>query len=224
MTNHWIDYKNSDVFLAFGCNPAENHPISMKWIERARAERDAKLIVVDPRFTRTAAVADLYAPLRPGTNIAFLGGLINYVLSNKLYHEEYVLNYTNATYLINPEFSFADGLFSGAQEAEDRAATYDKSSWSYQLDADGNIKKDPTATDPHCVLQLMKKHYERYDLETVSRITGCPVDKLQAVAELYASTGQAGKAGNISACHGVTQFTHGSQTYGPLPRLAAAAW
>ena len=211
MTNHWIDYKNSDVFLAFGCNPAENHPISMKWIERARAERDAKLIVVDPRFTRTAAVADLYAPLRPGTNIAFLGGLINYVLSNKLYHEEYVLNYTNATYLINPEFSFADGLFSGAQEAEDRAATYDKSSWSYQLDADGNIKKDPTATDPHCVLQLMKKHYERYDLETVSRITGCPVDKLQAVAELYASTGQAGKAGNILYAMGVTQFTHGSQ-------------
>ncbi len=211
MTNHWIDYKNSDVIMAFGCNPAENHPISMKWIERARAERGAKLIVVDPRFTRTAAVADLYAPIRPGTNIAFLGYIINYILSNELYHKEYVLNYTNATYLVNPDYSFKDGLFSGALEAEDRVVIYDKSSWSYQLNEDGSIKKDPAAKDPQSVLQLMKKHYERYDLQTVSKITGCPSEKLKAVAELYASTGQAGKAGNILYAMGITQFTHGSQ-------------
>ena len=211
MTNHWIDYKNSDVIMAFGCNPAENHLISMKWIERARAERGAKLIVVDPRFTRTAAVADLYAPIRPGTNIAFLGYIINYILSNELYHKEYVLNYTNATYLVNPDYSFKDGLFSGALEAEDRVVIYDKSSWSYQLNEDGSIKKDPAAKDPQSVLQLMKKHYERYDLQTVSKITGCPSEKLKAVAELYASTGQAGKAGNILYAMGITQFTHGSQ-------------
>lgn len=211
MTNHWIDYKNSDVIMAFGCNPAENHPISMKWIERAREQKGAKLIVVDPRFTRSAAVADVYAPLRPGTNIAFLGGMINYILSNELYHKEYIINYTNATYLIDPDYSFEDGLFSGAQEAEDRAVNYDKGSWSYQVDDEGNIKKDTTAQDPHSVLQLMKKHYQRYDLQTVSRITGCPVETLKTVAELFATTGQAGKAGNILYAMGVTQFTHGSQ-------------
>jgi len=97
MTNHWIDYQHSDVIMNIGGNTAENHPISMKWIEKARQTKGAKLMVVDPRFTRTAAVADLYVPIRPGTNIAFLGWLIHYVLENKRYHEEYVRHYTNAS-------------------------------------------------------------------------------------------------------------------------------
>ncbi|MFO8059095.1 MAG: molybdopterin-dependent oxidoreductase [Bacillota bacterium] len=112
MTNHWIDYRNSDVLMALGVNTAENHPISMKWVNAAR-EKGGKLIAVDPRFTRTAAVADMHARLRPGTDIAFLGGLMNYAIENRLYNEEYLVNFTNASYLVDPEFSFEDGMFSG---------------------------------------------------------------------------------------------------------------
>jgi len=103
MTNHWIDFKNADVILVMGANPASNHPISMKWVMRAR-EKGAKLIVVDPRFTQTAAKADLYAPMRSGTDIAFLGGMIKYILDNKLYFKDYVVNYTNAPFLVNADF------------------------------------------------------------------------------------------------------------------------
>jgi formate dehydrogenase major subunit len=115
MTNHWIDLKNADVILAMGSNPAANHPISMKWMMRAK-EKGAKLICVDPRFTQTAAKADLYAPLRSGTDIAFLGGMINYILEKDLYFKEYVVSYTNASFLVNPDYkgpADLDGLFSG---------------------------------------------------------------------------------------------------------------
>lgn len=196
--------------MNFGGNTAENHPISMKWIKRAM-DKGAKLIVVDPRFTRTAALADLYAPIRPGTNIAFLSGLINYTLENNLYHDEYVRNYTNASSLIDPNFSFEDGLFSGANDWENGQYKYDKNTWDYQTDADGNILKDETLQDPNCVFQLMKKHFSRYDVKTVSEITGCPEDTFRAVADLFCSTGQPGKAGNILYAMGITQFTHGSQ-------------
>lgn len=205
MTNHWIDYRNSDVIMCIGLNMAENHPISMKWVNRAR-ERGAKFIVVDPRFTRTAAVADTYAPIRPGTDIAFIGGIINYVLENKLYHEEYVRNYTNASYLIHPDYKFNDGLFSGWDGKK-----YDKNTWAYQKDAEGNILKDPALKDPRCVFQLLKKHYSRYMPDVVSQITGCPVDKLLEVARTFGSTGYPGKAGNICYAMGITQHTYGSQ-------------
>ena len=102
MTNHWIDLKNADVILAMGGNPAANHPISMKWIMRAR-EKGAKLICVDPRISQTAAKADLYAPLRSGTDIAFLGGMINYILEKDLIFKEYVVNYTNASFLVSAD-------------------------------------------------------------------------------------------------------------------------
>ena len=210
MTNHWTDYQNSDVFINIGLNTAENHPVSMKWIDKAREEKDAELICVDPRYTRTAAVSDHYAPLRPGTNIAFLSGLINYVLENEAYNEEYIKSFTNASYLIDPEFDFEDGLFAGAEYVNGQVQ-YDKESWSYQRDEEGNIIKDESLEDPDCVFQLMKEHYSRYDLETVSDITGCPVDNLKEVAEIYASTGAEDRAGNIMYAMGVTQFTHGSQ-------------
>jgi len=103
MTNDWIDLKNSDVIFVFGANPASNHPASFSWITVARAH-GAKLVVVDPAYTRSAAVADVYAPIRPGTNIAFLGGLINYALQNQLYPSEYLKAYTNALTLINPAY------------------------------------------------------------------------------------------------------------------------
>ena len=93
MTNHWIDLENSDCILIMGSNAAENHPISLKWVTEAK-NRGGKLISVDPRFTRTSAKADIYAPLRSGTDIAFLGGMIKYIIDNKLYNEEYVVDYT----------------------------------------------------------------------------------------------------------------------------------
>ena len=91
MTNHWVDIKNADVVLIMGGNAAEAHPCGFKWVTEAKAHNKAKLIVVDPRFTRSASVADYYAPIRPGTDIIFLGGLINYLLTNDKIQREYVV-------------------------------------------------------------------------------------------------------------------------------------
>src|SRR5437867_2607640 len=113
MTNGWVDIKNADVILAMGGNPAENHPVGFKWFIEAKKVRGAKLVVVDPRFTRTAAVADFYAPLRPGTDIAFLLGLIRYALNTNRYQEEYVKIHTNGPFIIKNEYAFNDALFSG---------------------------------------------------------------------------------------------------------------
>ncbi|MBY6278483.1 molybdopterin-dependent oxidoreductase, partial [Symbiobacterium thermophilum] len=192
-------------------NPAENHPISMRWIDRARETRGAKLIVVDPKFNRTAAKADLYVPIRPGTDIAFLGGLMNYALTHGRYFHEYVAKYTNASYLIHPDFTFEEGLFSGAQVGEDGQVKYDTATWQYQRDEDGNIKKDPTLQHPQCVFQLMKKHYARYTPEMVAETCGMSVEEFLEVAELFTSTGRQDRAGNIMYAMGITQSSHGSQ-------------
>jgi formate dehydrogenase major subunit len=211
MTNHWIDLKNADVILAMGGNPASNHPISMKWINRARA-KGAKLICVDPRFSQTAAKADLYAPLRSGTDIAFLGGMIKYILDNDLYFKEYVVNYTNASFLVNPEFkgpSELDGLFSGFNE---KTKKYDKATWTFQMDeATGTALKDPSLQDPNCVFQLLKKHYARYTPEMVVDITGTPMEKLMEVYKLYSSTGKPDRVGTNCYAMGWTQHTVGTQ-------------
>jgi formate dehydrogenase major subunit len=210
MTNHWIDLKNADVILVMGGNPASNHPISMKWIMRAR-ERGAKLICVDPRFSQTAAKADLYAPLRSGTDIAFLGGMINYILEKNLYFRDYVVNYTNAAFLVSPDFKGPgelEGLFSGYNKEK---RNYDKKSWAFQLDANGIALKDPTLQDPNCVFQLLKKHYARYTLDKVVTITGTPKDKLLAVYELYGSTGKPDRVGTECYAMGWTQHTVGTQ-------------
>ena len=137
MTNHWIDIKNSDVILIMGSNAAENHPISFRWVTAARVA-GARLINVDPRFTRTSSKADIYAPIRSGTDIAFLGGMLNYILQNRLIHETYVTEYTNAAYLVSEDFDFdtAAGVFSGYDET---ARKYDTSSWNFQADEDGVI-------------------------------------------------------------------------------------
>jgi formate dehydrogenase major subunit len=210
MTNHWIDLKNADVILAMGGNPASNHPISMKWIMRAR-QKGAKLICVDPRFSQTAAKADLYAPLRSGTDIAFLGGMISYILEKNLYFKEYVVNYTNAAYLVNPDFkgpADLDGLFSGYNE---KKRSYDKATWSFQMDANGIALKDPSLENPNCVFQHLKKQYARYTLDKVSSITGTPKDKLLAVYELFGSTGKPDRVGTECYAMGWTQHTVGTQ-------------
>jgi formate dehydrogenase major subunit len=214
MTNHWIDYQHSDVMMNIGLNTAENHPVSMKWIEKAK-ERGGKLICVDPRFTRTAAVSDLYVPIRPGTNIAFLNGLIQYAIEKDLVHREYVVHYTNAAHLVSPEFAFNDGMFSGARMMDDgiggEKVVYDRSSWSYQTDENGGVLRDETLEDPRCVYQLMKTHYGRYDLATVSDIIGCPIETLEECAALFCGTGVPEKVGNIMYAMGITQFTHGAE-------------
>jgi formate dehydrogenase alpha subunit (EC 1.2.1.2) len=137
MTNHWIDLRNTDVFMVCGSNPAENHPVSWKWMEEAREKRGAKIIVVDPRFTRSASRADAFSFIRPGTDIVFYGALINYAIDNNYINWEYVQNYTNAPVMVNPDFKGPgelDGLFSG-YNAETRK--YDIKTWSYQAGPDG---------------------------------------------------------------------------------------
>ncbi len=211
MTNHWVDLKNADYFLVIGSNCAENHPASMLWIHKAQDDHDAKLIVVDPRFTRTASQADIYAPIRSGTDIAFFGGLMKYVMDNDLHHREYVAHYTNAATLIKSEFETAtdlDGLFSGFDAGTPK---YDRSTWAYQTDAEGNPLRDETLQNPDCVFQIMRRQYDRYDLDTVSSVTGCPRDRLELVYRTYGESGAPEKTGSILYAMGQTQHTVGSQ-------------
>ena len=208
MTNHVIDLKNTDVALIMGSNAAENHPITMKWLMKARENRNAKIIHVDPRYTRTSSIADLYMPLRSGTDIAFLGGMIKYIIDNQLYHNDYVVNYTNAAYLIKDDFTFEDGLFSGWNETDKK---YDVTSWDYKYGEDGLPMTDPTLQDPRCVFQLMKKHYERYDIDMVCKITGTPKNKYMEVLKIFCGTGAPNKTGTILYAMGITQHTVGAQ-------------
>ena len=208
MTNHWVDFQNSDCILIMGSNPAANHPVSFKWITKA-VEKGAKLICVDPRFTQSAAKSHIYAPLRSGTDIAFLGGMIKYILDNNLIQEEYVKNYTNAAFLVNPALKLPgdnSGVFSGL-----KGEAYDKATWSYQTDAEGKIKKDSSLQDANSVYQLLKKQYSRYTPGLVSRITGTPEDKLLEVYKEYTKTSKPDKAGNILYAMGWTQHTVGTQ-------------
>jgi len=207
MTNHWIDIRNSDCILIMGSNAAENHPISMKWVGKAM-DKGTTLISVDPRFTRTSSKADIYAPLRSGTDIAFLGGMMNYILSNDKYHKEYAANYTNASFIVGSKFDFKDGLFSGY---DPKTKKYDKSFWAFEKDENGVPKRDLTFKDPRCVFQLMKKHYSRYTPKTVSAITGTSEAELKKVYETYAKTGAVDKTGTIMYAMGWTQHTVGVQ-------------
>jgi len=197
--------------MIIGSNAAENHPISFKWVTKAM-EKGAKLISVDPRFTRTSSKADIYAPMRSGTDIAFIGGMINYILNDMErnpgnYNTEYVTQYTNAALIINPKFKFNDGLFGEVKDGKYTAES--KNTWKY---ADTKTPAtDPTLKDPMCVFQLLKKHFSRYDADTVCNITGTPKDVYLEVCKTYAATGQKGKAGTIMYAMGTTQHTYGTQ-------------
>jgi formate dehydrogenase major subunit len=208
MTNNWVDIKNADVVVVMGGNPAEAHPCGFKWVVEAKAHNKAKLVVIDPRFTRTAAVADVFAQIRPGTDIAFLGGVLNHLLSKDAIQKEYVASYTNASFLVKGEFGFEDGMFSGWEEA---AKKYDRTSWTYELGEDGFAKVDPTLQDPRCVYQLMKKHFARYTPEMVEAITGIPPAKFAQIAEIIASTAAPNRVMTSLYALGWTQHTTGSQ-------------
>jgi len=207
MTNHWIDVKNADAILIMGSNAAENHPIAFKWVEVAR-ERGAVLISVDPRFTRTSALADIYAPMRSGADIAFLGGMINHVLANNLFQREYVVEYTNAAFLLDPAFGFKDGYFSGWDPAK---KTYDRATWKFQLEADGTPKQDKSLKDPNTVFQRLKRHFGRYTPEMVERVCGTPRADFLKVADAFARTGAPDRAGTIMYAMGWTQHSKATQ-------------
>lgn len=208
MTNHWVDIKNADLIFVMGGNPAEAHPCGFKWVIEAMKTRKARLIVVDPRFNRTAAVADSYVPLRAGSDIAFLAGVINYLISNDRIHHDYVKAYTNAGFLVDEGFSFDDGLFSGYNEAK---RSYDKATWKYQLDANGFARVDDSWQDPRCVWQLMKAHYARYTPEVVVKVCGTPKEAFLKVCASIAETAAPDKTMTNLYALGWTEHSVGSQ-------------
>src|SRR6266540_12724 len=208
MTNHWVDIKNANVVMVMGGNPAEAHPCGFKWVTEAKAHNKAKLIVVDPRFTRTAAVADIFAQIRPGTDIAMLGGVIRYLLEKEAIQKEYVVAYTNASFIVKDGFHFEDGLFSGYDEA---GRKYDRSTWTYEMGPDGFAKVDPTLQDPRCVYQLMKKHYERYTPKMVADVTGIPEDVFRKICETIATTAPPNRTMTHLYALGWTQHSVGAQ-------------
>jgi formate dehydrogenase major subunit len=225
MTNGWIDIKNTDMMLIMGGNPAENHPCGFKWAIEAKLKRNAKMIVVDPRYTRTAATSDLHLQIRAGADIAFLGGIVHYAIENQRIAREYLVNYTNAAFIVKEGFKLPeDGLYSGFNET---TKVYDRSSWNYESkgvaakSVEGapatlpeDVAFDITLENPRCVYQLLKQQYSRYTPEMVERITGIPKDQFLKAAELFTSVrkdGDTKKVATVIYAVGWTQHTFGTQ-------------
>ncbi len=222
-----------------GSNMAEQHPVGFQWVVEAK-ERGAKVIHVDPRFTRTSAMADLHVPIRPGTDIAFLGGIVNYIFEHEAWFTEYVRHYTNGPVIIKPEFRDTDdasGFFSG-WNAEHSA--YGIATWGYkktsgettagkmeqQADVSGEQAHgahgmkleggnppdiDHTVQDEHCVLQLVRRHFARYTPELVSEVCGCSAGDFVAVAEALCRNSGRERTSAIAYAVGWTQHTVGVQ-------------
>ena len=232
------DLQNSDLIVLEGSNMAEAHPVAFQWVVEAKA-RGAKVIHVDPHYSRTSALADVFVPIRAGSDIAFLGGIINYVISTESDFREYVLSYTNAPTIISEDFSDAgaDGLFSGF---DPDLPGYDPTSWQYenafmaaasgQRDQEGNLpaqgsqgdrsgnlqdrgtpQLDLTLRHPRCVWQILKRHYAAYTPEMVERVCGCDQATFATVCRLLVEN--SGRERTTAFVHGVgwTQHTIGSQ-------------
>ena len=208
MTNHWVDIKNANLIIVMGGNAAEAHPVGFRWAMEAKIHNNAKLIVIDPRFTRTASVADFYTPIRSGTDIAFLSGVLLYLMTNNKFNREYVEAYTNASLLVREDFAFEDGLFSG-YDAENRK--YDKTTRNYQFDENGFAKRDVTLQDPRCVWNMLKQHVSRYTPDVVTNICGTPKDDFLKVCEYIAETCVADKTASFLYATGWTQHSVGAQ-------------
>lgn len=201
MTNPWYDLKNTKLAWVEGSNIAECHPMGLKNLMKAK-KNGLKIMHVDVRFTRKSKIADYFIQIRPGTDIAFLGAIINYVIQNKKYDEQYLRLHTNAHFLINPAFGFDDGIFSGYNEEKRK---YDMTSWQYQLDANGKPMRAADLFAPNTVMSILKKHYERYTFEVVSSITGASVADIKMAAEIYSSI----KPAVFMYALGMTQHTVG---------------
>ncbi len=209
MTTNLIDVVNADVIMPTS-NWAECHPVSYQWVMKAK-ERGAKIIHVDPRFTRTSATADIWVPIRSGTNIVFFGGLIHYAIENRKYFHDYVVAYTNAPLLLDPSFKTPadlDGLFSGYDAPKRR---YDQSTWKFQLDEEGYPKKDPSLRDPNTVWQHLRRHYARYTPEMVEKVCGIPKELFLQVADIYCSASGPDKTATASYALQLNQSTNGVQ-------------
>jgi len=209
MTNNWVDIKNANVVLIMGGNAAEAHPVGFKWVIEAKIKNNATVIVVDPRFNRSAAVADLYAPIRAGSDSAFLLGAIRYLIEHDRIQHEYVRHYTNASMIVREDYDFDEGLFSGF---DPQKRQYDKVSWNYELDANGYARRDDTWNHPRCVWNLLKQHVERYTPELVNRLCGTSLHDFQRICELLASTSAANRTATILYALGWTHHTTGAQT------------
>lgn len=228
------DLANSDVVLVMGSNMAENHPIAFRFVLQAK-DRGATIIHADPRFTRTSALADIHAPLRAGSDIAFLGGIIRYILENDLWFREYALAYTNLSTIIDERFRDAselDGVFSGWDE-QGRKYTYD--SWQYKgmvvpsslaehyvnttesfsdktkRMSEGPPQRDETLQHPFCVYQILKRHYAAYTPEMVEQVSGCPREVFIKVAEALAKNSGRERTGAICYAVGWTHHSTGVQ-------------
>jgi formate dehydrogenase major subunit len=216
MTNSWTDIRNTDLVVIMGGNAAEAHPCGFKWVTEAKANRGAKLIVVDPRYTRSASVADFYAPIRQGTDIAFLLGVINYCILNDKIQWDYTKAFTNAAYIVKDGFSYQDGLFTGYDEAK---RDYNRSSWEYELGPDGFVTVDDTLQNPRCVWNLLKQHVSIYTPEMVSRICGTPKDKFLKVAQMISECSSPTKTMTSMYALGWTQHSKGSQNIRAMAML-----
>jgi formate dehydrogenase major subunit len=205
MTNHWRDIRHADLILVNGANPAEAHPVGFRWLMKAKMDRGAKMIHADPRFTRTSAVADMHLRIRTGSDVAYFGGLINYVLQNNLYHREYVEYATNAGLVVAEDYEFQDGMFNGF---DSETGAYDTTAWTYETEGD-NARVD--IDHPRSVLNLLRAHYSRYTPEMVERITGIPRAQFLEVARLVGEMGRPDKVMTIVYAVGLTHHTTGVQ-------------
>ncbi|MBV9257606.1 MAG: molybdopterin-dependent oxidoreductase, partial [Ktedonobacteraceae bacterium] len=194
-----------------GSNMAEAHPVAFANVVKAK-ERGAQVIHVDPHFSRTSALANLFISTRAGSDIVFLGAIIRYLLEHNAYFSDYVVHYTNAPMLIRTDFQDTeelDGIFSGY---DPETATYaDQSSWDYQRNEEGLPLMDVTLQDPHCVFQIMRRHFARYTPEMVENVCGVPQEQwMQVVQALIANSG---RERTTALCYAVgwTQQTKGVQ-------------
>jgi formate dehydrogenase major subunit len=227
------DLQHADVIIIQGSNMAECHPVGFRWVMKAR-ERGATIIHVDPRFTRTSAVADIHVPIRAGSDIVFLGAIIRYILENERYFKEYVVNYTNAPAIIGDDFKDTEdlnGFFSGW---DSETGKYNPRTWMYkdvdpepaggERESEAGEKgqrtqrnpiqaehTDPTLQDPRCVFQILKRHYARYTPEMVEEACGIRKELFLKVAETLCANSGREKTGAFCYAVGWTQHTVGVQ-------------
>src|SRR5947199_4954797 len=230
------DLANADPILIMGSSMAENHPVGFQWVIEAREKNGAKIIHVDPRFNRTSAMAGYWLPLRAGSDIVFLGAMINYVLTNERWFREYVAHYTNAAVILREDFRDSedlDGVFSGW---DPETKKYDPTSWLYagaepkkpapghrepsggqEKDRGGEAQDlhepqvDRTLTHPRCVFQVLKRHFARYTPEMVERACGIPKERFLEVADVFTSASGKDKTAAICYAVGWTQHSSGVQ-------------
>jgi formate dehydrogenase major subunit len=221
------DLANADCILIEGSSMAEAHPVGFRWVVKAK-ERGATVIHVDPRFSRTSALADLWVPIRAGGDLAFLGGLVRHVIENGLFFREYVVHYTNAPVLLREDFrDTEDGADSPATSGRDRGdgelpeglfsgwdretESYDPTTWRYEGDDLGRPRKDPTLQHPRCVFQVLKRHFSRYTPEMVERVAGIPPELFHRVAKALTEASGPEKTAAICYAVGWTQHSKGVQ-------------